>query len=336
MALEKSRWRFASAMDPIQMKGGRKMSRFKKTGGRYGMHSGSGNFRNMQVSGNTWLQGNQFPVGGITGDTWYVDKNKAGGSGDGKSWDSAFLTITLAVATAGPYDAIFIGHGVYSETATVNITQDGLKLFGSGTSGFVWGPTSMKSNTAGDHMLKINAIGVEVAGLDFITNTTSKNAIQMSDVSTTYKTHIHDCHFGGGGTTNIGINCSLVQDTVDMHVERCEFYNYTTAGFVLSGTRTKVTDCLFFVPAAGIGLDIRDTGANRPDKLIANNMIIGSSSTDTGIKLPATEPTDGTILIYNNCVTNCSTNITAGKGDAGNVANIEYKDGVVVGQIDPT
>ncbi len=195
----------------------------------------------------------------------------------------------------------------------------------------------MKSNTAADHMLKINATGVEIAGLDFITNTTSKNAIQMSDVSTTYKTHIHDCHFGGGGTTNIGINCSLVQDTVDMHIERCEFYNYSTAGIVLSGTRTKVTDCLIFVPASGIGIDIRDTGLNRPDKLISGNMIIGSNSSDTGIKLPATEPTDGSILVYNNCVTNCgSTNITVGKGDAGNVANVEYKDGVVIGQIDPT
>lgn len=269
---------------------------------------------------------------------WYVDKNKTApaSSGDGKSWNTAFLTITEAVDAAGDYDIIHIGHGVYSEAATVDITQTGLKIFGAGTSGFIWGPTSMKSDTAADHMLTINSNEVEIAGLDFITNTTSKNAIQMSSTTTTYKVHIHDCHFGGGGTTNIGINCSLVQDTVDMHIERCEFYNYSTAAIVLSGSRTKITDCLFFVPAAAIGIDIRDEGATRQDKLIAGNMIIGSNSTDTGIKLPGTEPTDGTILVYNNCVTNCSTNITAGKADAGNVANVEYKDGVVIGQIDPT
>ncbi len=254
---------------------------------------------------------------------WYVDKNKTSPaiSGDGLTWDTAFLTITEAVAAAGDYDVIFIGHGVYSEAATVNITQLGLKIFGAGTSGYIWGPTSMKSNTAADHMLSINANEVEIAGLDFIANTTSKNAIQMGSTATTYKVHIHDCHFGGGGTTNIGINCSLVQDTVDMHVERCEFYNHSTAGFVLSGTRTKVTDCLFFVPAAGIGLDIRDTGLGRPDKLIDGNKIIGSNSTDTGIKLPAGDITAGAILISNNIVTNCSTNITLNISEEGLVNN---------------
>ena len=253
---------------------------------------------------------------------WHVDKNKSPSvTGDGLTWEEAFLTITEAVAVAGDYDIILIGHGVYSEAATVAITQLGLKIFGAGTSGYIWGPTSMKSNTAGDHMLTINANEVEIAGLDFITNTTSKNAIQMSSTATTYKVHIHDCHFGGGGTTNIGINCSLVQDTVDMHVERCEFYNHSTAGFVLSGTRTKVTDCLFFVPAAGIGLDIRDTGLGRPDKLIDGNKIIGSNSTDTGIKLPAGDITAGAILISNNIVTNCSTNITLNISEEGLVNN---------------
>ncbi len=270
-------------------------------------------------------------------DVWYVDKNKSPNvTGDGTSWDEAFLTVTEAVDAAGNYDIIYIGHGVYSEAATLAITQTGLKIFGAGSSGYIWGPTSLKSTTAADHMMSINANEVEIAGLDFITNTTSKNAIQMSSTTTTYKVHIHDCHFGGGGTTNIGINCDLTQDTVDMHVDRCEFYNYTTAGIVLSGTRTKVTNCLFFVPASAIGLDIRDTGANRPDKLIAHNMIIGSASSDTGIKLPATEPTDGTILVFDNAVTNCNVNITVGKSDAGCVNNPTYKDGDVLACVDVT
>lgn len=267
---------------------------------------------------------------------WYVDKNKANAvSGDGLSWDNAFLTVTEAIAAAGDYDIIFIGQGVYSEAATLAITQTGLKIFGAGTSGFIWGPTSLKSDTAADHLISINCNGVEIAGLDFICNTTSKNAIQMGTTATTYKTHIHDCHFGGGGTTNSGINCDLTQDTVDMHVDRCEFYNYTTAGIVLSGTRCKVTNCLFFVPAGGIGIDIRDTGDNRPDKLIAGNMIIGSNSTDTGIKIASTEPTDGTLLVYNNCVTNCNTNITQDKSDAGVVNNPTYANGAALAQVDP-
>jgi len=269
---------------------------------------------------------------------WYVDKNKtSAASGDGKSWDDAFITVTEAVAAAGNYDIIYIGHGVYSEAATLAITQTGLKIFGAGTSGYIWGPTSLKSNTAADHMMSINANEVEIAGLDFITNTTSKNAIQMGNTTTTYKVHIHDCHFGGGGTTNIGINCDTTQDTVDMHVDRCEFYNYSTSGIKLSGTRCKITNCLFFVPASGIGIDnSTDTGGSRPDKLIAHNMIIGSNSSDTGIKLASTEPTDGTILVYNNAVANCNTLITKGKGDAGLVNNPAYADGAALAQCDPT
>ena len=254
---------------------------------------------------------------------WYVDKNKTNpaASGDGLSWDDAFLTITEAVAAAGDYDIIYIGQGVYSEAATLAITQAGLKIFGAGTSGYIWGPTSIKSDTSADHMISINSNGVEIAGVDFIANTTSKNAIQMSNTTNTYKTHIHDCHFGGGGTTNIGINCDSTQDTVDLHVQRCEFYNHSTAGIYLSGTRCKVTECLFFVPAAGIGIDLPDTGGNRPDKLIANNYIIGSNSTDTGIKIASTEPTDGTLLVANNVVTNCNLNITQDKSNAGVVNN---------------
>lgn len=269
---------------------------------------------------------------------WYVDKNKTApaASGDGKTWGTAFLTVTEAVTAAGNYDIIMIGQGVYSEAATLAITQTGLKIFGSGTSGMIWGPTSLKSDTAADHLISINSDGVEIAGLDFICNTTSKNAIQMGDTTTTYKTHIHDCHFGGGGTTNIGVNCDTTQDTVDMHIEKCEFYNYSTAGIFLSGTRCKITDCLFFVPAAGIGIDnSTDTGANRPDKFIARNYIIGSNSTDTGIKIASTEPTDGTLLVANNVVTNCSTNITQDKSDAGVVNNGTYTDGVALAQVDP-
>ena len=91
------------------------------------------------------------------------------------------------------------------------------------------------------------------------------------------------------------------------------------------------------MPAGGIGIDLsNDTGANRPDKLIAGNMIIGSNSTDTGIKIASTEPTDGTLLVYNNAVTNCNTNITVGKSDAGCVNNPTYKDGDVLACVDVT
>jgi len=266
---------------------------------------------------------------------WYVDKNKSNSStGDGLSWKEAFLTVTEAIAAAGDYDIIMIGQGVYSEAATLAITQTGLKIFGSGTSGLIWGPTSLKSDTCADHLITINANGVEIAGLDFICNTDEKDAIRVATTAAIYKTHIHDCHFGGG-SGEYGIYTGDTYDSVDMHVERCKFYNYATAGIRHNGTRCSYTDNVFFVPAAGIGIDCAQTGANRPDTVIIRNYIIGSNSTDTGIKIASTEPTDGTLLVANNVVTNCSTNITQDKSDAGVVNNGTYANGSSFAQVDP-
>lgn len=246
---------------------------------------------------------------------WYVDKNKTSpaSSGDGKSWENAFLTVTEAISAAGNYDIIFIGQGVYSEAATLTITQTGLKIFGAGTSGYIWGPTSLKSDTCADHLIKVEANGVEIAGLDFIANTNAKDAIRLATTADIYKTHIHDCHFGASNG-EYGVYIGDTYDAVDTHIERCEFNDLVTAGIRLNGTRCKVTNCLFFVPASGIGIEyVPDTG-DRPNSAILHNYMMGSSSSDTGIKI-TNSPTAGTFIIADNYIANCNTSITTGKGD---------------------
>ena len=89
-----------------KMKGGKsKMSKFKKIGGRYGFHSGSGKMKNLEVTGNAWVGG--MPIGVIQGDVWYVDSN-VNVSGNGQTWDTAMSTIQAAVTAASGYDTIFV------------------------------------------------------------------------------------------------------------------------------------------------------------------------------------------------------------------------------------
>lgn len=241
---------------------------------------------------------------------WYVDKNKTSpaASGDGLTWDTAFLTVTEAIDAAGDYDVIFIGQGVYSEADTLTITQAGLKIFGAGSSGYIWGPTSLKSDVCEDHIIKVEANGVEIAGLDFIAEENGKDAIRLATTASIYKTHIHDCHFGAS-TGEYGIYIGDTYDAVDTHIDRCEFKDCVTAGIRLNGTRCKVTNCLFFVPASGVGIIYVPDTTDRPNSAILDNYFIGSNSSDTGIEI-TNSPTAGTYLFARNIVANCNTTIT--------------------------
>lgn len=276
-------------------------------------------------------------------DVWYVDKTNCTVSGDGKSWENAFLTITEAVAAAGNYDTIFVGPGFYTEAAAITLSQVGLKIIGCNSSGKTRGPCAMKTPTAAGHMLiiPVNVNDVEICNIAFIA-TGAYNAITLGAAATGYiwRTHIHDCGFFGDdlGLYAIGVYgatttpaAGAFPDVAESVVERCYFYAWVTACTCVYGTRVLLQDNIMFVPAAGCGIA---HGCGRPFALITRNLIIGKESTDTGIKLTGDD--DGSVLVYANVATNLNVPITPTISDAGNVANLEYKDGAVVGQIDPT
>ena len=270
---------------------------------------------------------------------WYVDKNSGlGSSGDGLSWDKAFLTVTEAIAAAGNYDIIFIGQGVYDEaTYPLVITQTGLKIIGAGSSGYNWGPCSLKSSSSTETIMEIDASQVEIAGLGFNLYTDAKAGIVVGASATVYKTHIHDCFFGcsaagnAEGEVGIAIGCDETGaqgsfDAVDTHVERCGFHYLATAAISVYGTRTKINDCMIWSNSSGI--DFTATGVNRACNMAINNYLIARGGAGTGIKIASTEPTDGTLLVAHNAIANFGTaNITAGKGDAGTINNTTYADG---------
>jgi len=124
-------------------------------------------------------------------------------------------------------------------------------------------------------------------------------------------------------------------DAPDILIEGCHFRDLFTAAIEANWTRAVIRNNRIFVGAGTIGIDIRQSGANRPDNMVYGNWILGSNSTDTGIKISATEPTDGTLLVALNVVTNCATNITQDKSDAGVVVNWTYGDSAAPVQVDP-
>jgi hypothetical protein len=254
-------------------------------------------------------------------DIWFVDKNSSNATdatSHGSDWSEPFKTISYAVSQASDYDWIFVGQGVYSETATITISNTGLKIFGAGTSGYIYGPTSIKSDVSEDHMIKLEANGCEIAGIDFICEQDGKDGIRLGTTKSIYKTHIHDCHFGSSAG-EYGIYIGDTYDAVDTHIEGCEFKDCVTAGIRLNGTRCKVTDCIFFVPGSGIGIDYVPDSASRPNSMILNNYMLGSDDSDTGFKISNT-PTKGTFLLADNVISGFNTAITQTANNAYNTA----------------
>ena len=307
-----------------------------------GLRRRSMNVVNLDVSG-TFTGGAPVKMNSQT-DTWYVDKNKSSGvSGNGTTWEEAFITVAEAIGTstvtgaAGDYDTVLIAQGVYDEASfPLVISQTGLKVFGAGTSGYNWGPCSLKSSASGGTIIEIDASGVEIAGLGFNLYTSAKSGIVVGASATVYKNHIHDCFFGCSAAGNAEGECGVAIgcddegaqgefDAVDTHVERCGFHYLATAAIAVYGTRTKITECLIW--SNSVGIDFTATGDNRAQNMAINNYLIGLANTGPGIKIASTEPTNGKLLIANNVITNFTTNITQDKSNEGIVNNGTQGDG---------
>ena len=253
-------------------------------------------------------------AGMVTGDIFYVDKTNGldTGSYDGHTWGAAFKTFTYALTKCGDYDTIIAAPGVYDEGAVLNITQKGLKIIGSNTTGHMWGTTSLKASAADHTILTINANEVEIANLSFIQNNANK-IIAVGTTAATYKTHIHDCFFGGGqsigsSTATIGIDMGVAQDAPDCIVERCNFY-MCVIGVQMYGTRCAVIDCVFYVDGSDKGISYLNDASARASNRILNNKFYTNDSTNANAIVVENTPTAGLLFIDGNTFANFATEI---------------------------
>lgn len=307
------------------------MSSFNKIGGRYGMHSGSIKAKNIEATNGLMIQGNTFPTG--PGNTWYVN-SAVNASGTGKTWDLAFKTIAEALTAAGTGgDTIYIAPGDYVIAAALEVTKDNLRIIGPNKSANDY--AALIYTSAADNLMEIDAHNVSIIGLGFSAAGGNGHGIAIAGTSASYKCYIAHCRFDGWGNTGYGVKCDDTNDQPDLVVEDCLFRSWATGGIYSNTTRGVYRRNMIWCDAASIGINFVQTGGNRPDSMAYENYIIGSNSTDTGIKIASTEPTDGTLLVANNVVTNCATNITQDKSDAGVVNNGTYGDSAAPVIVDP-
>ena len=222
-----------------------------------------------------------------------------------------FTTITAALAEAQDNDTIYVGPGVFEEGAELVISQANLKLIGSNTSGICWGPCSIKGSA--NHLISVQANGVEIAGLGFIQNG-AYVGIEIDHTAAVYKTHIHDCHFGGSATATYGVKAGGTADAVDTVVEDCEFLSWATAAIYLNGTRSKARrNLIFSTVASAIGIEYVPTTGTRPYGLIDSNILEGMGTTDVAISF-AGSPTKGTVMCSRNYMGGYATTIAQAAG----------------------
>lgn len=272
------------------------------------------------------------PMAGFFQD-WYVDGTNGNDDGyDGKGWDAPKKTIT-EVLTAMDLDSgdgyawikpprIHIAPGDYDEGAVLDMDVANMQIIGSLTSIYNHN-TMLYSSSASHDLVEIGAHNVRIADIGLV-QTKAYDAIQLGDAASEgwWKIVIEGCKFDGWGTCTYGIRAyDATVDCPDMTIRGNLFRSIATTNILMNHTRGMVCDNIIFVDADAIGIDYQQTGGNRPDHFCVNNFIIGSNSGDTGIKIASTEPTDGTLLAALNTVTNCATNITQDKSDAGVVNN---------------
>ena len=265
-------------------------------------------------------------------DIWYVDSNQSA-SGDGRSWDKPFITIAEALTAAGDGDVIYIAPGDYPIAAALAVANNNLTIIGPNRSCNDYKALIYSSGAV--NLMTINANNVTVVGLGFSAAGGNGHGIAISGTSVSYKCYIANCRFDGYNKTGYGIKTDDTKDSPDITFEHCLFRSWATGGIYANATRGVYRYNMIWCDAASVGINFVQTGGNRPDSMAYENYIIGSNSTDTGIKIASTEPTDGTLLVANNVVTNCSTNITQDKSDAGVVNNGTYGDSASPVIVDP-
>jgi hypothetical protein len=255
------------------------MTSFKKSGGRYGMHSGNGRFKNLQVDNNFWVQNQLMNAANTPGAVYYVDRNHnlGGSSGDGSSWDEAFLTITEAInavnadytgaikESKGRNAVIFIAEGYYSEVP-VTLTASDVTMIctapGSHDSTVFYG-----SATAGGWDAGTTAPAITISG--------DNNTIYGLGIVNLSNNAHPAVRFADGGIANHLINCKITKNAADEHTYGIED---------LGGAYNRITGCEFTISSSTAGIRLYSATNNSIQIIIEDCIFYGGP---TGILVDA-------------------------------------------------
>ena len=245
------------------------------------------NFRvkNLDVSGQ--VTGNIANPLMTKGNVWYVDASKATAvTGDGTTWDEAFLTIAEGIAAASAHDIVYIagqshtdytGDPVsYSENLTIPYATSNLALVGISRGRTQGGLPQLKvGSTTTQALLRIRAPGCLIMNLGFNGTGGTGGGILLDDDATTkaaFGTTIANCHFKNCQGPDVddakeggAIQWPTAGNAWQTSILGCRFYKNTCGVCLLGTSNTRpqdvlIEDCDFTGMAANVDCDIWGTG----------------------------------------------------------------------------
>lgn len=253
------------------------MSSFKDIGGRYGQHSGSAKYKNLEVENNFYQGGVLYPP--VTATTqkgakvYYVDNTNGSSSNNGLSKDSPMKYVQDAITKVNANDSgkgsiIFVAPGLYAEATPVSITASDVKIIGTGLpeDTVIFGVTTQGTVAASDdHLFSITGGNIGFYNLALFTYLNTKAAIYADGESGGY----------AGGFCEVR-NCIFSPQAVDGQ----------KYGIYLAGAPGWIIENNQFLGTATAGIYIDDSSGNThycTRTVIRGNHFIGCG--DAGIKV---------------------------------------------------
>ncbi len=218
--------------------------------------------------------------------------------------------VSSAIAASEEGDVVYIhaGDAVYEPLVVMAVAAARLKIIGQQSSGKTWGSPSLHVHGTDSKGMTINAHQVEVAFISFHSQT-ANISIDIGTTMAPWRTHIHDCYFGGNNTATVAIafgykdggNHLASEDCPSTIIERCSIWDYVTYGIhSFASYSSGIFDCIFNIKASTTGIYHPATTAQRPYSIYRGNLFTTLDSTNAiGIDL-ANTPTVGAITMVGN------------------------------------
>ena len=231
-----------------------------------------------------------------SGGYMYVDGNKSA-SGDGTSWDNAFITIQEAVTASSARGIILIepknmaagatDPGSYEENIVIPATHESLSLIGVNRGRTQGGLPQLKDGaTTTQHILTIRSAGCLIANLGFNGAGNTGGGILLDDDASTksaFGTTITGCHFKnckGTTATNAATGGAICWSSAggawQVLIKGNKFYK-NVGDVVLLGTTSSVPqdvvieDNIFSGPAANVDCNLYLAGGSGMNGVVIRN-----------------------------------------------------------------
>lgn len=263
------------------------------------------------------------------GNCWYVDGDRSV-SGNGTTWDEAFITIQEGVTAASSGDVVYVaarthtdysGDPVsYAETIIIPYATSNLALIGISRGRTQGGLPQIKIGAGSTAMLAIRAPGCLIANLGFNGASSTGGGILLDDdyaAKAAFGTTIMNCHFKNCKVTTKVADGGAIYTTSagnawQLLVTGCRFYK-NEIDVCLVGTSTTVPqdwvieDCVFSGPAANTNCNLfLKGGGSGVNGVVINNCVFSAMpALSSGGTLRFIDAT-GCVGILSNCTFACA------------------------------